>query len=269
MSGKDSKITKNTSIEVLFLLLFFSYDDVDGCPREVPLRTYLVLEEVFIRVFNPLREIAEENKCGDGRSFQLRYILYFHVFAFIGRWWIILDDGKHFLIEFGRGDVAMTIFIYFRRAFENFEYPLLGQCRCIHDREIGEWSEAGTYGVFKGFDGLCTFVFHKIPFVNAHDQSFFIFLYERENIEILPFDAACGVDHEYAYIGVFDGAYRPYDRVVFDVFVYFPFFAYAGGIDDIEVESEFIVTGIYRVASRSGYIGNNVSVFADESVDNR
>ena len=83
---------------------------------------------------------------------------------------------------------------------------------------------------------------------------------------ILPFDTACGVDHEYAYVGVFDGARISRMTGSIRCLRLLSLFAYAGGIDDIEVESEFIVTGIYRVASRSGYIGNNVSVFADAAL---
>ena len=82
-------------------------------------------------------------------------------------------------------------------------------------------------------------VLHEVPFVDYYHEALLVFLNERENVYVLRLNASCCINHEYTYVGGFDGAYRAYYRVVFYVFVYFVFLADAGGVDQIEVEAEF------------------------------
>ena len=103
-------------------------------------------------------------------------------------------------------------------------------------------------------------VLYEIPFVDHYNETFFVTLYEREYRDVLCFDAACGIDHEQAYIGGFDSPDGADHGVVFDVFVDFVFLAYAGGVDEVEIESEFVVSCVYGVTCGSGYVGDYVTL---------
>ena len=45
-----------------FLSLFLSHKYVDGSAGIVPILAYLILEITFVRIFYPLRQVAEEDK---------------------------------------------------------------------------------------------------------------------------------------------------------------------------------------------------------------
>lgn len=100
-------------------------------------------------------------------------------------------------------------------------------------------------------------------------RPFFVALDEGEDIDVLRFDATGGVDHEDADVGGFDGSDGTYYGVVFDVLVDFVLFAYAGCVDEIEVEAELVVARVDAVASGSGNVGDDVALLADEGVDDR
>ena len=153
--------------------------------------------------------------------------------------------------------------------FEHFEDALLCECRTEDDGEVGEGGEAFADGVFEVADGGFGFVLDEVPFVDAHHEAFLVALDEREDAYVLGLDAACGVDHEDADVGGFDGAYGADDGIVFDIFLHLVFLAYACGVDEVEVEAELVVARVDGVACGAGDVGDYVAVLADEGVDDR
>ena len=114
----------------------------------------------------------------------------------------------------------MAVLVYFNGCLYHLIDALLGERRSEDDGEVGEWCKTAAYGVLHSLDGFGALVFHKVPLVDAHHESFFILLNEREDVGILRLDAASGIYHQHAHIAVFDGAYAAYHRVVFYVFVH-------------------------------------------------
>ena len=146
---------------------------------------------------------------------------------------------------------------------------MLGECRTEDDGEVGERGKAASYGVLHGADSLRALVGHKVPLVDAHHQALLVLLYEREDVSILTFDASSGINHEHAHVGVFDSTNASNHRVILDILVHLGFFAYAGSVDEVKVESELVEACVDAVASGSGNVGYDVTLFADEGVDNR
>ena len=73
-------------IPIILKCLFLPEENVDRCTSEIPVLSYPVFNEPFIRFFNPLGKIAKEGKRGYLRIRQLRDILNFNVFPLICRW---------------------------------------------------------------------------------------------------------------------------------------------------------------------------------------
>lgn len=254
---------------VAFRPLFFSHKDIDGRAAVVPCFAYLVLQVAFVGLFDPLRQVAEEDKRGDLCLFEHGDIFYLYVFAFCGGWRVCLDGREHHFVEFRGGYDALAVLVHLDGCIENFVYALLGNGRGENDGEIGKWRKPVADGILECLDGGRRFVFYQVPFVDAYDQPFAVPLDEREYIEVLPFDAARGVYHEYAHIGVFYGSDGAYDRIVFELFRYFALFAYACGVDQIEVETELVVPGVYGVARSACNVGDDIALLADEGIYDR
>ncbi len=117
--------------------------------------------------------------------------------------------------------------------------------------------------------GLLRTVFGDVPLVDTNHEAFLVTLYQREDIGVLCFYAACGVNHQYADIRSLDGADRANHRVILNVLVDLLLLAYAGGVDKVEVKPVFVVAGVDAVAGGAGDVGDYVAVFAYESVDER
>ena len=117
--------------------------------------------------------------------------------------------------------------------------------------------------------GLLRLVLDKVPFVDTHHKPFLVALNKREYAYILTLYAERGVNHEYTYIRRLDSPYGAYHGVVLYVFVDFVLLTYAGSVDKVEVEAEFIVARVYGVAGSAGYISHNIAVLAYKRVYNR
>ena len=88
-----------------------------------------------------------------------------------------------------------------------------------------------------------------------------------EDVHVLCFDAARRVEHKYANVAVFDGPYGAHDAVELEVFGDFVFSSDSGCVDEIKVKPELAEACVDAVARGSGYLGDDVAVFADERVD--
>ena len=56
-------------------------------------------------------------------------------------------------------------------------------------------------------------------------------------------------------------------RVVFDILIDFLLLADTGRVDKVEVESEFLVTGVDAVSGGPGYVGHDMPVLSDKGID--
>ena len=163
----------------------------------------------------------------------------------------------------------MPVLINLHGVLQNFINTLLSQRRSIDNGKIDKRSKTCPYGIFESLNSLVRFIFYQIPLVDTNHQTLFIFLYQRKDIQILSFDTSCSIDHQNTNIRGFDSSYGANHRIIFEIFGNLPFLTNAGRIYQIKIESEFIVSGINRIASRTGNIGNNIPVFANKRIDDR
>lgn len=105
-------------------LALVSHEDLDGSPVEIPTLAYLVLKEAAIGLLDPLRKIAEEDKCRNIRVFQHRDIFDLHEFTFVrgrGCYGYLLEQ---ITIQLRSRDYAPPVFINFDRSLEDLEDSL-------------------------------------------------------------------------------------------------------------------------------------------------
>ena len=121
---------------------------------------------------------------------QLRDVLNLDIFPFPSRRRIVLDNREQRLVQFGRRNAAVTVCVHLLGGFQHFEDSLLRQGRDKQNREVGEWSQTRTDGIRKGINHLLVLFLHQIPLVYTNDHSFFVFLHQREDVQILAFNAA-------------------------------------------------------------------------------
>ena len=211
---------------------------------EVPVLAYLVFQKTAVGFLNPLWQIAEEYECRDDGILEHRDVFYLHEFAFVaGR----RSDGdllKHVGVELRGGYDPAAVLVDVDRCFQYLVDALLCDGRGEDDRKVGERGELAAYGLFEAFLGFKGAVIGDVPFVDADHKALLVALDEAEYIAVLGLYAACGVDHQYADIGCLYGADGAYHGVIFDVFIHFLLLPYAGGVDEIEVEAEFVVSVI-------------------------
>ena len=122
-------------------------------------------------------------------------------------------------------------------------------------------------GILEIGDGLLTLVFGQVPFVHHNHQRLLVFLNQLEDVHILRLNAAGGVEHQDAHVAVLDGADAAHHRIEFQVLAYLVLATDSGRVDQVEIESELVETGIDRVTRSAGNIGHDMTVFTDESVD--
>ena len=80
-----AKIIKKSHCRAIGVALssFFAHKHVDGGAGEVPVLAYLVLEITLVRLFHPLRQVAEEHKGGGDGILELGYVFDFDKFTLI------------------------------------------------------------------------------------------------------------------------------------------------------------------------------------------
>ena len=89
---------------------------------------YLILEETFIGLLDPLREVGKEGKARH-RCRELHDILDLDVLTLGRRWRRSLDDGEHDLVELVCGNPLTTSLVDLLYLLEDFEDTLFGQSR--------------------------------------------------------------------------------------------------------------------------------------------
>ena len=156
--------------------LFFAHKHIYRSAGKVPMFAYFVFEISAIWLFNPLRQIAEENECGHLSTFKHGNIFNLHEFAFIAWRWICSDIFLHHGVELRCGYCAFAVCVYFGCSFKNFEYSLFCQCRCKYDGEICKRGETFAYGSFVVLDSSSRFVGNQIPFVHHYHETLFVTL---------------------------------------------------------------------------------------------
>ena len=163
--------------------------------------------------------------------------------------------------------MCLAVLIYLLGCFEHLEDALFRYCRSEDDGEVHERSHALAYGVLECLYHRLVLVLHEVPFVHDHYERLVVALYELEYVHVLRFDASCGVYHEDAHVRVLYRSDRAHHRIEFQVFRHLVLSAYSRGIDEVEVESEFVESCVYGVACRSCDFGHDVTLFAYECVD--
>ena len=151
--------------------------------------------------------------------------------------------------------------------FEHTEDALFGKGGGKDNREVCERSHAAANGILKMRDGFFRLVLNEVPLVHHHHEALVVALDDLHDVEVLAFDAARGVDEQDADVGVLDSAYRAHHGVELEVFGHLVLAAYAGGVDQEEVEAELVVARENTVARGAGNIGDDVPVLTDECVD--
>ena len=110
-------------------VLFLAHEYVDGGAVEVPFFSDFVLEVAAVGLFDPLRQVAEENEGGYLGSLEHGDIFDFDEFAFVAWGRIGRDDFLHVGVELGCGYCATPSLIYLDGGLEDLEDTLFGQCR--------------------------------------------------------------------------------------------------------------------------------------------
>ena len=149
---------------------------------------------------------------------------------------------------------------------KHLEDALLRQCGGEDDGEVGKRRHSVVNGVLESVDGLLALVLHQVPLVDHHHEALVVSLNELEDVHVLRLDATSGVNHEDAHVAVFYGTNGAHHAIKLQVFRHLVLSAYAGGVDEIEVEAELIESRVYAVARGSGYLRDDVAILAEESV---
>ena len=88
-----------------------------------------------------------------------------------------------------------------------------------------------------------------------------------EDVHVLCLDATGGVDHQDTDIAVLDGADGAHHRIELEILGDLVLTTDTGSIHEVEVEAKLIVTGVDGVAGGTCNLGHDVTIFADEGVD--
>ena len=163
--------------------------------------------------------------------------------------------------------LAIEINVFGR--FEHFEDALLREGRTKDDGEVGKGGHTLTDGVFEMGDDLLVLLLHRVPLVDHHHQTLVVALDKLEDVHILAFDAAGGVNEQDAHVGVFDGADGAHHAVELKVFRHLVLLADTRRVHEVEVEAELVVAREDGVACGAGNVGDDVAVFSDEGIDER
>lgn len=89
------------------------------------------------------------------------------------------------------------------------------------------------------------------------------------DVQVLGFEALLRIEHQNTDVGLLDGADRAHHGVEFEVFGHLAFFAHAGRIDQVEIESVLVVARVNGVARGAGDRRDDVAFFAQQGVGER
>lgn len=248
-----------------YLSLFPSKIYFDRNALEVPMFADLVFEETLVRIYNILREITEECK-GRVSYRQLGDVFDTDYLVLVHWWWRVLNDRQQHIVQLGSGNLAGTIVIYLNGGFQYLIYTLFFQHGGEDDGHVVEGSDAALDKIFVLFVGVGV-LFDEVPFVHHHHYPLVVAGGQTEDVEVLLFETLCGVGHHDADVGVFDASYGAHYGVELEVFFHLALTAQTGCVDEVEVEAEVAIAGEDGVAGGAGQWGYDVTVFAQEGVD--
>lgn len=234
---------------------------------ERPVLTNFVLKETAVLLLDILRQVGIEHKRRYLCVRQLRAVFYLYELSLYRLWRCSLDDRQHDGVEFRRSDMHLAVEIYLLGGLENLKDALLGYRRCKDNREVGKWCHTVVDGILERIDGFLALVLNKVPLIHDDDKTLVVLLYKLEDIHVLSLYTAGGINHEYAHVAVLNGADGTHDTVELQVLGDLVLTADTGGIDEIEVESEFRITGVDTVAGCASNLGDDVAVLANKGVD--
>ena len=83
----------------------------------------------------------------------------------------------------------------------------------------------------------------------------------------MALDATCRIQHQYADVGVLDRPNGANDRVVLQILIDLATLTYPCGVDEVEVHAELRIMRVDRVTCRPSDVGDDVTLFADERID--
>ena len=92
---------------------------------------------------------------------------------------------------------------------------------------------------------------------------------ERENIQILSFNATTGIQHKNTHVRILNRTDRTDDRIIFQILIYLILLTDTGSIYQIKVKTKLFITGIDRIAGSTCNLCYNITVLPDKGIDNR
>ena len=162
----------------------------------------------------------------------------------------------------------LAVLVNLLGCFQYTEDALLGQCRSKDDREIHEWSHTIADGILKGINHLLVLLLYQVPLVHYYHQTLVVLLDQLEDIHILGLDTTGCIKHKDADITVLNGTDGTHHRIELQVLTHLVLTADTSCIYQVEIEAELVVTGIDTVTGSTCNLGNDVSIFTDEGIDN-
>ena len=157
--------------------------------------------------------------------------------------------------------------IHLLGGLEDLEDTLLGKGRGEDDGEIDKRCHTFTDGIGKGVDDHLCLIFHQIPLVDHYHKTLVVLLDELEDVHILRLDTTGGVKHQDTHVAVLDSPDGTHHGVELQILCHLVLTTDTSGIHQVEVEAKLIVTGIDGVAGGTGNLRHDVTILADEGVD--
>ena len=110
----------------------------------------------------------------------------------------------------------------------------------------------------------------KMVYEATHRVRVFAYLFSIlfvQDVDILPFHPAGGINQEQAYIGRFNGADGPQHGIKLQVLRYLAFLPEPCCIDQVKIMVELTVPGQDGITGGPGNGGNDIPFFPDEGID--
>ena len=157
---------------------------------------------------------------------------------------------------------------YLFRCFQNLKDTLLGQCRSKDDWEVNERSHTLTNSILKGINNLLVLVFNQIPLVHNHNKTLIVTLYELEDIHILRLDTTCCIQHKNTNVRVLNTSDRTHNAIELQVFTHLVLTTNTSCINKIKIKAKLRIASIDTIAGCTCNLGNNITILANEGIDN-
>ena len=123
---------------------------------------------------------------------------------------------------------------------------------------------------FKFFLHAASFVIvQAVPLVDTDHQGTTAFENVARNVGILFGNTGVRIEKKHNHVGAFDCLKRFNHRELFDCLKHFAFTAKAGGIDQGVITIFILELDLDRIASGSGHVKSNQTIFTDQSIDQR